>query len=154
MRRQKMDQPLKEAEELISCVSDILDNHKVNYELREIDLSHTESIWYQIAIKTRPESGLTLFFNLFRDAIGLFCNDYEVFIYLSEKPTDFKTWIEYLPQIITAVFRPELRIRGRQPLLSGKKAVIWLDFPENGKWMGDKKACNGSGKEYIFRDWF
>ena len=151
---QKMDRILKEAEGLISCVTNILDNHKVNYELKKIDLSYAESFWYQVIIKTRPESGLTVFFNLFRDALGLFCNGYEVFIYLSEKPSDFETWIGYLPQIITGIFRPELRFRGRSSLLSGKKAAIWIEFSGGGKWVGDKKACNGSGKEYIFRNWF
>ncbi len=154
MRKQKMDQISKEAEELISCVISLLDNHKINYEIKEVDLYHAESIWCQIIIKTRPESGLKLVLHLSRDAIGIFCNDYQVFICLSEKPSDFEIWIEYLPQIISAIFRPEIRIRGRQSLLSGKNAAIWLELPEGGKWMGDKKACKGSGKEYIFRDWF
>lgn len=151
---QKVDQISKEARVLVSCVTGILDDHKVKYELMEVDLSHAESIWYQIAVETSPESMLKFVLHLFRDAIGLFCNDYQVSIYLSEKPSDFETWIEYLPQIITAIFRPELRIRARHSLLSGKNAAIWLELPEGGKWMGDKKACKGSGKEYIFRNWF
>ena len=154
MELQKTDQISKEAKELISCITGFLDNNKINYELREVDLSHAESIWYQITIKTRPESKLNLVMHLFRDAIGLFCNDYDVFIYLSKKPIEFASWIEFLPEIIAAIFRPELRIRGRKSLLSGKKAAIWLEFPGGGKWMGDKKAGNGSGKEYIFRNWF
>ena len=154
MRKQKVEQISKDAEELISCVIAVLDNHKINYELREVDLFHTESIWYEITINTRPESKLKLVLQLFRDAIGIFCNDYQVFIYPFEEPYDFKKWIEYLPRIIAAIFRPELRIRGRKSLLSGKNAAIWLELPEGGRWMGDRKACEGSGKEYIFRNWF
>ena len=154
MGLEKMDRIAKEAEELISCVTGFLDKNKIDYELKEVDLSFAESIWYQITIKTRPESALRLVMHLFRDAIQLYCNDYQVFIYLSEKSSDFETWIEYLPRIITSVFRPELRIRGRRSLFSGKKAAIWLELPEGGRWMGDKKACKGSGKEYVFRNWF
>jgi len=153
MRKQKIEQISKEAEELLSCVIAVLDNHKINYEFKEEDLSHAESIWYQIIIKTRPESGLKLVLQLFRDAIGIFCNDYQIFINLSEKPSDFEKWMEYLPQVISAIFCPEIRIRGRQSFLSGKTAAIWLELPEGGMWLGDKKARKGSGKEYIFRNW-
>jgi hypothetical protein len=103
---------------------------------------------------TRPEPKLKLVLQLFRDAIGIFCNDYQIFIYPSEVPSDFKKWIEYLSRIIEAIFRPELRIRGGKSLLSGKNAAIWLELPKGGRWMGDRKACEGSGKEYIFRNWF
>lgn len=149
-----MDRISKEAEELISWITGFLDNKKINYTLAEVDLSHAESIWWKITIETRPESKLKLVLYVYRDAIGLFCNDYQVFLHLSEKPTDFQSWIGYLHRIIPAVFRPELRIRGRSSLLSGKNAAIWLEFPEGGRWMGDKKACKGSGREYIFRNWF
>ena len=131
-----------------------LGNNKINYVLTEVDLSYAESIWYEITIKTRPESKLKLVLHLYRDAIGLFCNDYQVFIYLSEKPSDFQAWIGYLRQIIKAIFCPELRIRGRSSLLSGKSAAIWLELPEGGKWLGDEKACQGAGRQYIFRNWF
>ena len=144
----------KEAENLISCVIPLLDHRKVNFELKEIDLSHFESISYEITIKTRPESGLKLVLHLFRDAVGLFCNDHQIRIYLSEKPTDSKTWTEYLPKIITAIFRPELRIRTRRSFLSGKNAAIWLELPGGSRWMGDEKTSKGSGKEQIFRDWY
>ena len=153
MREHKADQISSEAEELISCVISLLDNRKINYVLKEVDLSHFESIWYEITIKTRPKSGLNLVLQLFRDAIGLFCNDYQILIYLSKEPIDFETWIEYLPKIITAIFRPELRIRARHSFLSGKNAAILLELPEGSRWMGDEKASKGSGKEHIYRDW-
>ena len=149
-----MDQISKEAEELISRITGFLDNNKINYVLKEVDLSYAESIWYEITIKTRPESKLKLVLHIYRDAIGMFCNDYQVFIYLSEKTSDFQSWIRYLGQIITAIFSSELRIRGRSSFISGKNAAIWLELPEGGKWLGDKKACEGSGKEYIFKNWF
>lgn len=154
MRKQRTEQISKEAEELLSRVIAVLDSHKINYEHREVDLFHTESIWFEIIINTRPDSKLKLVIYLFRDAIGVFCNDYQIFIYPSEEPSDFQNWIEYLPRIIAAIFRPELRIRGRESLLSGKNAAIWLELPEGGRWMGDKKACEGSGKEYTFVNWF
>ena len=63
------DQISKEANKLISCVIPLLDSRKVGYELQEIDLTHFESIWYEITIKTRPESGLKLVLHLFRDSV-------------------------------------------------------------------------------------
>jgi hypothetical protein len=84
----------------------------------------------------------------------LFCNGYQVFIRLTEQPLDFRIWLKYLPSIVSAIFRPEIRIRGRFSLLhGGKVAALWLELPEGGKWMGDKKACNGSGRESTFKEY-
>jgi len=154
MKKQKTERITKETEALLSCVIAVLDYHKINFEFKEEDLSHAKSIWYQIIIKTRPGSGLKLVLHLFRDAIGIICNDYQIFIYQSEKPSDFEKWMEYFPKVISAIFCPEIRIRGRHSFSSGKTAAIWLELPEGGMWLGDKKACQGSGKEYIFRNWF
>ena len=151
---ENMDQKNKEPDELRSCLVGLMEDLKVGYELKEVDLSHTESIWYQVQIKTRTQSGLKMVMHLFRDAVGLVCNDYQIFIYSSETPSDFKEWMEYFPKIISAIFRHEIRFRGRRSIFSGKNAAIWLDLPEGGKWMGDIKASEGSGREFVFRHWF
>ncbi len=151
MRLPQTDRLLQDSQTLSDCVTTILDQKKIKYRIAEVDRSHSESIWYQVDIRTRPEAGLKLVLHLLRDAIGLFCNDYSIFICLSEEPSDFSTWMRHLPLIAEAILRPEIRIRGRWSISAGKIGAIWLELPEGGRWMGDRKACHGSGKEFIFK---
>ena len=44
MRIQKIELSSKEAEDLRSRVTAVLDDHKIYYEIREVELFHTESI--------------------------------------------------------------------------------------------------------------